>query len=476
MTDIETLSPDTARHSVVGKADTAHHLHSQTNLQTHRSRGPLVMVRGEGAYVFDEHGQRYLEGMAGLWCASLGFSESRLVDAALRQMRRLPYYHTFNHRSTDVASLLAAKVAALAPMRDARVFFATSGSEANDSMVKLAWNFHIARGEPARRKILARQRGFHGSTVMGASLSGLPNMHAAFGLPIPGIVRLECPSAYRHALPGESDAAFVDRLVADLEHTIEREGAGTIAAFIAEPIIGAGGVLVPPEGYFPRVQAVLRRHGILMLSDEIICGFGRTGEWFGAQSFGFEPDMMACAKGLSAGYAPISCVVVAPRVYEVIEAESGRTGGFGHGFTYSGHPLGAAVALEALSIYEQMDLPAHARRLGERLHASLAPLAAHPLVGEIRGRGFIAGIELVRNRDTREAFDPTQGVGAQVEQATRERGLIVRNMGDVIALSPPYVLDEAQVEWMARTLGAALDEVAARDPWKAPAAARKEAA
>jgi 4-aminobutyrate---pyruvate transaminase len=446
--------------------DTAYHLHSQTNLQAHRSRGPLIMVRGEGPYVFDQHGHRYLEAMGGLWCASLGFSESRLVEAAYRQMNRLPYYHTFNHRSSDVASLLAAKIAALSPMQDARVFFATSGSEANDSMVKLAWNYHLARGEPARRKILARDRGFHGSTVMGASLSGLPNMHAAFGLPIEGIVRLECPYAYRLSEPGETEKAFVERLIDNLEKTIEAEGADTIAAFIAEPIIGAGGVLVPPAGYFPRVQAVLRRHGILMLSDEIICGFGRTGEWFGAQTFGFDPDMMSCAKGLSSGYAPISCVVVGSHVYGVLEAESGRTGGFGHGFTYSGHPLGAAVALEAISIYESMDLPRLSARLGQSLHSGLAEVAAHRLVGEVRGRGFIAGIELVRDKETREAFDHGLAVGALVEQATRARGLIVRNMGDVIALSPPYILEEAHIDTIVTTLRDALDEVAASNPWK----------
>lgn len=451
----------------VARADVEHHLHSQTNLLAHRVRGPLVMVRGDGPYVIDEQGRRYLDAMSGLWCASLGFSESRLVEAAQRQLARLPYYHTFNHRTSDIASLLAADVAALAPMADARVFFASSGSEANDSMVKLAWQYHRARGEPQRRKILARDRAFHGSTVMGASLSGLPNMHAHFGLPIEGIVRLQCPYPYRMGQPGQTDAAHVACLVAELEDTIEREGAHTIAAFIAEPIIGAGGVIVPPEGYFPAMQAVLRRHGILVLSDEIICGFGRTGQWFGCKAFGFQPDLLSAAKGLSAGYAPISCVIVAPQVFAPLEGLSGRTGGFGHGFTYSGHPLAAAVAREALAIYRDMELPTHARGLAALLHQSLAGLQAHPLVGEVRGRGYLAGVELVADRATRRPFDPAAGIGAQVELAARQRGLIVRNMGDVIALSPPYILDEGQLRWIGATLREALDDVAARDPWAA---------
>lgn len=447
----------------VGSADALYHLHSQTNLQSHVTQGPLVMVRGEGPYVFDEQGKRYLEGMGGLWCASLGFSDQRLVDAATIQMKKLPYYHTFNHRSSDTASMLAAKVASLSPMPDPRVFFATSGSEANDSMVKMAWSYHIARGEPARRKIIARDRAFHGSTVMGASLSGLTNMHAAFGLPLEGIVRVACPYPYRDAREGESEISYVERLVRDLEDRIAEEGAHTIAAFIAEPIIGAGGVIVPPAGYFEQVQQVLKRHGILMLADEIICGFGRTGNWFGSQTFGMTPDMMACAKGLSSGYAPISCVIVHGEVFETLQRHSGKTGGFGHGFTYSGHPLSAAVALEALAIYEEMDLPTRSRHLGEVLHRELGRLSDHPLVGDIRGTGFIAGIELVADKVGRTPFDATLGMGAQVERATRSHGLIVRSMGDVIALSPPYILDDAQVVDMVATLKLALDDVVARN-------------
>lgn len=446
-----------AEMTTVGRADVQHHLHSQTNLQEHQSRGPLVIVRGDGPHVFDEHGRRYLECMAGLWCASLGFSNERLIAAAHRQMKTLPYYHTFNHRSNDVIARLAEELAGLIPIPDARLFFASSGSEANDSMVKLAWNYHIARGEPCRRKILARHGGFHGSTVMGASLSGLPPMHKAFGLPIEGIVRLESPHYYRNGEPGESEDAFVARMVADLDDTIAREGAHTIAAMIAEPVMGAGGVIVPPLGYFKRMQAVLARHGILLLADEIICGFGRTGQWFGSQTFEFAPDMMSCAKGLSSGYAPISCVAVSGAVYAEIERHSGASNGFGHGFTYSGHPLAAAVALEALAVYREMDLPSLARRLASLLHGALAPLANHPLVGEVRGTGFIAGIELVADRLTRQPHQAEAGAGPRVEQLARANGLIVRNMGDVIAVCPPYIFDEEHIHAMVAGLERSLD-------------------
>ena len=443
----------------LAKADVRFHLHSQTNLRLHQHSGPLVIERGEGIWVFDEQGRGYLEGMSGLWCAGLGFSNARLVDAACRQMRQLPYYHTFNHRVPSVVARLAERIAELAPLPQAKVFFACSGSEANDSMIKLAWAYQRARGKPGKRVVLAHNKGFHGSTVMGASLSGLPNMHAAFGLPLAGVAQVECPHHYRFAEPGESEAAFRDRLLAQLEARILAIGADNIAAFISEPILGAGGVVVAPEGYFAGVQAILERHDILFLADEIICGFGRTGNWFGHQTMGFAPDMMACAKSLSSGYQPISCVVVRGELYQALEEQSQQLGGFGHGFTYSGHPVAAAVALETLAIYDEMQLPARTRQLGAYLHERLAPLREHPLVGEIRGIGLVAGIELVADKVRRAPFDSAVAIGAQVERAARERGLIVRNMGDAIALSPPFIIEPEQIDELVARLTQALDEV-----------------
>jgi 4-aminobutyrate--pyruvate transaminase len=445
--------------SVLAQADQRFHLHSQTNLRRHQQQGPMVIERGDGIHVIDEHGQRYIEGMSGLWCASLGFSNRRLADAAQRQFDVLPYYHTFNHRVPAVTARLAERIATLAPLPDARVFFACSGSEANDSMIKMAWAWHRARGNTHKRKIIAHQKGFHGSTVMGATLSGLPNMHAAFGLPLDQVIHVECPHYYRNGLPGESEAAFCERLVADLQRRIEAEGADTIAAFISEPVMGAGGVIVPPSGYFSAVQALLARYDILMLADEIICGFGRTGQWFGHQTMGFAPDIMACAKSLSAGYQPISCTVVSGPVYRVLEEQSQQLNGFGHGFTYSGHPVAAAVALETLSIYQELDIPARTRQLGEVLHGELAPLFDHPLVGEIRGIGLVAGLELVADKSSRRSFSAQVAIGAQVELAARKHGLIVRNMGDSIALAPPFIIEPTQLRELVSRLTDALNDV-----------------
>ncbi len=323
MTQANTLSFTDLAHT-----DVRYHLHSQTNLRMHQQQGPLVIERGSGIHVIDEQGRDYIEGMSGLWCAGLGFSNPRLVQAAQRQMERLPYYHTFNHRVPSVVAQLAERIASLVPFEQPKIFFACSGSEANDSMIKLAWAYHRARGHNAKRKIIAHQKGFHGSTVMGASLSGLPNMHAAFGLPLEeAVLHVQCPHYYRNGATAESEAQFTQRLLQELEQRIENVGADHIAAFISEPVMGAGGVIVPPPGYFEGVQALLKKHDILFLADEIICGFGRTGNWFGHQTMGFTPDMMSCAKSLSSGYQPISCVVVSGHVYQAIEEQSHQLGG-----------------------------------------------------------------------------------------------------------------------------------------------------
>lgn len=445
--------------SAIAQIDKYFHLHSQTNLFRHQQQGPLVIERGDGINVIDENGQAYIEGMSGLWCASLGFSNRRLAEAAQRQFEVLPYYHTFNHRVSTTTARLAERIAELVSLPNAKVFFACSGSEANDSMVKMAWAYHRARNNPNKRKVIAHKKGFHGSTVMGASLSGLPNMHEAFGLPLEGVIHIECPHHYRNGRPGESEAAFRDRLIADLQQQIETEGAENIAAFISEPIMGAGGVIVPPEGYFSAVQELLARHDILMLADEIICGFGRTGHWFGHETMGFLPDMMACAKSLSAGYQPISCVVVSGAVYQALEEQSQHLNGFGHGFTYSGHPVAAAVAYEALDIYEEMGLPSHIQALGKELHQTLAALLDHPLIGEIRGIGLIAGLELVADKASRASFPTKLAIGAQVELAARKHGLIVRNMGDSIALAPPFIIEPLQIHEMVARLTRALNDV-----------------
>ncbi|MBL8584041.1 MAG: aminotransferase class III-fold pyridoxal phosphate-dependent enzyme [Rhizobiaceae bacterium] len=440
-------------------ADKRFHFHSQTDAARHEEAGPLMIARGEGAHVVDLDGRRYIDAVASLWCASLGFSDARLAAAGASALETLPVYHTFNHRSNPYVAELAATLMPLTPMPEGRVFFTDGGSEAVDSMVKMAWYYHTAHGEPSRRKIVARNGAFHGSTVMAARISGLPAMHRSFNLPDCNVVHTGRPHFYRDAQDGESEAAFVARLVASFEALIATEGADTIAAFIAEPVMGAGGVIVPPAGYLPAMAQVARRNGILVLSDEIICGFGRTGNWFGCQTLGFRPDMMSIAKGLSSGYAPIGGVVVSGEVYQALAQEAARNGVFSHGFTYSGHPVSAAISLEALRIYKEMELPAVAARLGARLATGLQLITRHPLVGNVRSTGFIGGVELMADRDSRTPFAPELKVGAMVERQTRAHGLIVRNLGDVIALCPPYVVTEDEVDGIFEKLARALDDV-----------------
>jgi 4-aminobutyrate--pyruvate transaminase len=436
-----------------------HHFHSQTNPRRQEVDGPLMITKGEGCYVIDEVGNRYLEGMGGLWCASLGFENERLADVAAAQMKKLATYHTFNHRSNDPCADVAEQVAELSPIPGSKVFLVNSGSEANDTMVKLAWYYNVARGKPAKRKIISRKGAFHGSTVMGAALSGLPHMHESFNLPGLNVIYAEKPHFYRNAEAGEDEEAYCNRLIADLESLIEAEGADTIAAMIAEPIMGAGGVVTPPAGYFPRVREVLTRHDILLLSDEVVCGFGRSGHWFGSQAYGFVPDMMSIAKGLSSGYMPIAAAVISDDLYQTIADEADRIGVFGHGFTYSGHPVTAAVAAEVLRTYREMDIPARAQALGRRLFGALeASLAGHEMVGEIRGAGFLAGIELVADKATRMPFDPALKVGALVERRCRAHGVMIRNMGDVISICPPFVMTESEVDQLVAGIAAALDD------------------
>ena len=334
-------------------------IHPFTDLAHHVEEGPLVLAQGQGVYVLDEHGHRYLEGMAGLWCANLGFSEARLIEAAREQMMRLPTYHLFGGKSHGPAIALAERLLALAPVPMSKVLFTCSGSEANETALKLVRYYHHAIGKPQKRKVISRVRAYHGVTLACASLTGLPHVHRDFGLPLPDILHAGCPHYYRHALPGETEEAFATRLALELERLIQREGPDTVGAFIAEPIMGAGGVIMPSATYFQQIQEVLHKYDVLLIADEVITGFGRTGETFGCRTFGIEPDLITLAKGLSAGYMPIGGVLIAERIYQAMLEQSRKIGTFGHGFTYSGHPVCAAVALRALEIYEEDEIPGH---------------------------------------------------------------------------------------------------------------------
>jgi 4-aminobutyrate--pyruvate transaminase len=462
------MSTTTPAISPAGRSDIAHHLHPYTQLRQLEQEGPLVVVRGDGVRVFDEHGKAYIEGMAGLWCASLGFSDQRLVEAAYRQMKALPYYHAFSGKVPGPVPDLVDALIRWAPVPMARVLFANSGSESNDTAFKLVRYYNNARGRPKKKKIISRDKAYHGVTVAAASMSGIPMMHQHFDLPIEGVVRVSCPHYYRNARDGESQEQFVDRLAQELEDTIQREGPDTVAAFIAEPVQGAGGVIIPPPGYFERVQAVLKTHDILLLADEVITGFGRLGQPFGTNVFGLKPDMITVAKMLTSAYVPMSALYVTDAIYQVVADTSAAVGSFGHGYTYSGHPVACAVALEALRIYEADNLIGHVQKVAPRLQAGLRRFAGHPIVGDARGLGLIGALELAADPAKRKPFDPARGVGGYFVRRAQAHGLIVRVLGgDVIAFSPPLIISEAEIdEMMAKAELALADTLAWVRSWK----------
>lgn len=437
--------------------DKAFVLHPYTNLHAHETQGPLIIERGEGVRVYDDAGNGYIEGMASLWCVSLGWGEERLVQAAAKQMRQLSSYHIFGHKSHEPGIDLAEKLIGLAPVPMSKVFFANSGSEANDTAIKLIWYYNNALGRPEKKKILARTRGYHGVTVATASLTGLPNNHRDFDLPIARILHADCPHHYRNAKPGESEEEFATRLAEQLEAQILAEGPDTVAALFAEPIMGAGGVVVPPATYYEKIQAVLKKYDILLVADEVICGFGRTGNFWGSQTMGLRPDILTCAKQLSSGYLPISAVMVSDAIYAACVDESKKIGTFGHGYTYSAHPVAAAVALETLAIYQERDILGHVRDVAVTFQRRLKALADHPLVGEARGVGLIGAVELVADKASKANFEPIGRAGAVVNNLAQEHGLIVRAMGDSVALCPPLVIGEADVTLMFDLLTKALD-------------------
>ncbi len=444
--------------------DTAYLLHPYTDLLTHQQVGPLVISRGEGVRVWDDSGRSYIESMSGLWCASLGFSNERLAAAAAAQLRRLPFYHGFNAKSHEPMIELAEMLIARAPVPMSRVFFANSGSEANDSAIKMVWYYNNALGRPRKKKIIGRVKGYHGITLGSGSLTGLPANHRSFDLPLPGFLHTLCPDFYHGGTPGETEDEFATRCAEALEKLILDEGPDTVAAFWAEPVMGAGGVILPPRGYFEKIQAVLRQYDVLLVADEVICGFWRTGNAWGSQTFGLEPDIITCAKALSASYLPISAVLVNDQVFQGLAAESHAIGTFGHGYTYSGHPVAAAVAVEALKLYDELNIGAHVAEVGPHLQAGLRRrFEGHELVGEVRGTGLIGAIELVADKESRRNFDPAMKLGPRLTKLCEAHGVISRSLpGDVLAFSPPLIITAAEIDEVLEGVGKALDELAAQ--------------
>jgi 4-aminobutyrate--pyruvate transaminase len=441
-------------------ADVTAVLHPYTDARAHERQGPVIIDRGKGIYVYDNMGKEYIEGLAGLWSVAVGFNEPRLVKVATEQMGKLPYYHTFSHKTHEPSIRLAEKIVAMTPEPLTRVFFTSSGSEANDSMIKMVWYMNNALERPKKKKFLARNRAYHGITVASGSLTGLPNNHRDFDLPAIPVRHLTCPHHYRWALPGETEADFAARLIAEAEAAILEEGPDTIAAFIGEPLMAAGGVMPPPAGYWQGVEALCRKYDILLVADEVICGFGRLGATFGCEHYGFTPDIMVVSKQITSSYMPLAAVVFTDGIYNAIADNTAKIGTFGHGFTASGHPVATAVGLENLKIIAERDLIGNAARVGRILQARLGEFADHPLVGEVRGAGLIAGLELVADKQTRRPFDPVGEIGARVFAAAHQHGLVVRAIGDVIGLCPPLIINEEQVDELVARLRRALDDVA----------------
>ncbi|HTT82755.1 MAG TPA: aminotransferase [Rhizomicrobium sp.] len=434
-------------------------LHPYTNLVRLRETGPLVIERGRGVRIYDDRGKDYIEALSGLWCTALGWGEEALVEAAAEQMRRLAFGHLFAGKSHEPAIALAEKLKEIAPFPVGKVFFANSGSEANDTQIKLFWYASNARGKPARKKIISRAKAYHGVTIAAASLTSLPANHKSFDLPLDFARFADAPHYYHGAKQGESEREYSLRLADNLEALIEKEDADSIAAMIVEPVQGAGGVILPSQGYFDAITCVLDRHGIPLIDDEVITGFGRTGNWFGCGTYGFEPASMTLAKALSSAYLPISAVLISPELSEAIEEESGRIGTFGHGFTYTGHPVAAAVALKTIEIYQERDIVGHVREVAPHFLARLTQLREHPLVGEASGIGLLGGIELVADKKSRANFPAEKAVAATVCRFGEEEGVIARPMlGDRIGFCPPLVITETEIDELFDRVGRALDK------------------
>ncbi len=439
--------------------DATYHLHPFTDNKALAEQGVRVISRAEGVYLWDSDGNRILDGFAGLWCVNVGYGRKELVEAASRQMAELPYYNLFFRTTTKPVIELSKAIAEVAPPGMGHVFFTGSGSEANDTVLRMVRRYWDLMGKPNKKTLISRRNAYHGSTVAGASMGGMDYMHKQGGLPIPGIVHIEQP--YWYGLGGDmSSDAFGLKAASWLEDKIKELGADNVGAFIGEPIQGAGGVIVPPDSYWPEIQRICRKYDILLVTDEVICGFGRTGSWFGCQHFGVQPDLMPIAKGLSSGYLPIGGVIVGDRVAKVL-VEAG--GDFNHGFTYSGHPVCAAVALENIRILQREGIVENVKnRLGPYFKQALQALLDHPLVGEVRCVGLLGAVELVKNKTTRERFPKPGSTGTVCRDHALRTGLVLRATGDTMLMSPPLVISEQQIDEMLQKTRAALD-LTARD-------------
>ena len=441
--------------------DRDHHLHGQTNLRQHGDGGPTVMVtHGKGVRFTTDDGRTLIDGFSGLGCISLGYDNDRLVKAATQQMETLPFAPTFYGRSHPKVAELSERLTSMAAVPMDRVMFQCSGSEANDAIIKFLWYRNIARGQPNRRKIISRWRGYYGNTIAAVSASGQPHMHAKFGLPLDGFLKLSTPNYYLAHTDGESEEEFSDRMAREFDNLIANENPDTIAAFFAEPMQSGGGAIRPPKGYWQAMQTIIRKHDIHFHVDEVVCGFGRTGYMWGAEAFDLKPDSTSCAKALTAAFFPMSALMIKEDFYQDMMNNSDEVGVLGHGFTYAGHPVGAAVALEALQIYEDIDLIGHVRRVSRKFLDRCNALADHPLVADVRGIGLFCGFQLMADRVKRIHFEPDQKIGVRVQDAAHSRGLYLRSIPvDRISFMPPLIINETEIDEAVDIFKDALDAV-----------------
>jgi len=444
--------------------DSAHFIHPFTDHGDLATRGARVITRAENIYVWDSEGKKILDAMSGLWCVNAGYGRRELAQAAYDQMMTLPYYNSFFQTTNVPAVQLATKLASLAPKVGDRsfehVFFSSSGSESNDTNVRMARRYWDLMGQPERKVIISRHNAYHGSTMAGASLGGMSGMHAQGDLPIPNITHIEQPYFFENGLPGESEADFGLRAARWLEEKILAIGPDKVAAFIAEPVQGAGGVIIPPATYWPEIQRIVDQYGILLICDEVICAFGRLGHWFAYEKFGIKPDLVTFAKGVTSGYIPLGGVMVGNRVAQVLIDKGGE---FNHGYTYSGHPVACAVALANLEIMEREGLPQRVRDdIGPYLAKRFAELNDHPLVGVAETCGFVAGLVLVKDKATRQVFDPDLAVGMMCRAHCFKNGLIMRAVGDRMIIAPPLVMTHEQIDDMMALIRLCLDATLAQ--------------
>ncbi|HPH13321.1 MAG TPA: aspartate aminotransferase family protein [Burkholderiaceae bacterium] len=439
--------------------DSAHFIHPFTDHGDLATRGSRVITRADNIYIWDSEGHKILDAMSGLWCVNAGYGRKELADAAYQQMMTLPFYNSFFQTTNVPAVQLATKLASLAPEVGGRkfehVFFSSSGSESNDTNVRMVRRYWDLLGQPQRKVVISRHNAYHGSTMAGASLGGMSGMHAQGDLPIPNITHVEQPYFFENALPGESESDFGLRTARSLEDKILELGADKVAAFIAEPVQGAGGVIIPPATYWPEIQRIVDKYGILLISDEVICAFGRLGHWFAYEKFGYRPDLITFAKGVTSGYIPLGGVMVGDRVARVLIDKGGE---FNHGYTYSGHPVACAVALANIELMERENLVGRVREeVGPYLAKQFERLIQHPLVGEAKTCGFVAGLVIVKNKATREMFDPSLSVGMICRGFCFNNGLIMRAVGDRMIIAPPLVMTNADIDDMMRLIQRALD-------------------